>query len=66
MARVDLMYGFDGRLYTLEVNTIPGFTPRSLLPMAAAQVGLSFPTLCDRLVCAAARDAGTGRQRLRA
>ncbi len=61
LARVDLMYGWDGRLYILEVNTIPGFTPRSLLPMAAAAVGISFPELCHRLVLAALRDAARRR-----
>jgi D-alanine-D-alanine ligase len=63
MARVDLMYGYDGRLYVLEVNTIPGFTPRSLLPMAAARVGISFPELCDRIVRAARRDADARSRR---
>ncbi|MFW6189538.1 MAG: D-alanine--D-alanine ligase family protein [Planctomycetota bacterium] len=57
MARVDLMYGRDGDVYVLEVNTIPGFTPRSLLPMAAAEAGVAFSELCDRLVRAALRDA---------
>jgi D-alanine-D-alanine ligase len=64
MARVDLIYGHDGRLYVLEVNTIPGFTQRSLLPMAAAQAGIAFPALCDRMVRAAVRDAAAqGEQR---
>lgn len=62
MARVDMMYGWDGRLYTLEVNTIPGFTPRSLLPMAAKEAGIEFPRLCDRLVRAAVRDAAGGKR----
>ncbi len=62
MARVDCIYGYDASVNVLEVNTIPGFTPRSLLPMAAAQVGISFPELCDRLVRAAVRDAAAGRQ----
>ena len=57
MARVDLLYGFDGGLYVLEVNTIPGFTPRSLMPMAAAQAGMPFAQLCDHLVRLACRDA---------
>jgi D-alanine-D-alanine ligase len=57
MARVDLICGHDGDLYLLEVNTIPGFTPRSLLPMAAAAAGVPFPALCDRIVRAALRDA---------
>ena len=36
--------------YALEVNTIPGFTDHSLLPKAAARVGLGFPALCQRIV----------------
>ncbi len=68
MARVDMLYGYDGRLCVLELNTIPGFTRRSLLPMAAAQVGITFPDLCDRIVRAALRDAAeeTRRRRLTA
>ena len=66
MGRVDLLYGYDGRLYVLEVNTIPGFTPRSLLPMAAAAVGIPFAVLCDRVVKAALRDAAAVRRRLSA
>ena len=34
----------------LEVNTIPGLTPTSLLPKAAAQSGLSYEALCEQLV----------------
>jgi len=65
MARVDMIYGYDGALQLLEVNTIPGFTPRSLLPMAAAEAGVPFPALCDMLVRAAVRDAAlqTARRR---
>lgn len=36
--------------YFLEVNTIPGFTNHSLLPKAAARIGLSFDRLCQRIV----------------
>jgi D-alanine-D-alanine ligase len=39
----------DG-IYVLETNTIPGMTPTSLLPQAAAAHGLSFPALLDRLI----------------
>jgi D-alanine-D-alanine ligase len=49
-ARVDAICGADANLYILEVNTIPGFTPRSLLPMAARHAGIDFPDLCDRIV----------------
>jgi D-alanine-D-alanine ligase len=66
MARVDLLFGFDGGLYVLEVNTIPGFTPRSLLPMAAAEAGIPFAQLCDRVVRVAVRDAAAQRKRLSA
>jgi len=57
-ARVDLLYGYDGQLYVLEVNTIPGFTPRSLLPMAAEEAGMGFTELCDLIVRLAAREQG--------
>lgn len=50
LARVDMIYGDDGRLYVLEVNTIPGFTETSLVPMAAAARGRDFPALCGDLV----------------
>jgi len=63
VARVDLIYGHDGNLYVLEVNTIPGFTPRSLLPLAAAQAGVPFVMLCDRIVRAALRDASEQAKR---
>lgn len=36
--------------YFLEVNTIPGFTSHSLLPKAAARVGISFDALCQRII----------------
>ena len=57
MGRVDLIYGHDGKLYVLEINTIPGFTPRSLLPMAARYAGIEFGDLCSRIVELALRDA---------
>jgi D-alanine-D-alanine ligase len=59
LARVDVM--IDERTlepYLLEINTLPGFTPKSLLPEAAAHAGIAFPQLVDRLVKrAAARGA---------
>jgi len=48
-ARVDILLGNDGRLNVLEINTIPGMTETSLLPKAAAVVGLDFPALCERI-----------------
>ncbi len=49
-ARVDFILTGDGTPYALEVNTIPGFTSHSLLPKAAARVGLSMGELCVRIV----------------
>lgn len=48
-SRVDLIGGPEG-FVLLEVNTVPGMTETSLVPKAAAAIGLSFPTLCTRLL----------------
>lgn len=48
--RVDLRLAPDGGIYVLELNSIPGFTETSLLPKAAAEYGLNFAQLCDRIV----------------
>ncbi len=42
--------GRDGRPYVLEVNTIPGMTETSLLPMAAKEMGLSFRDLVTKML----------------
>ncbi len=44
--RVDLMTGADGQPLVLEVNTIPGMTSHSLVPMAALAEGIDFEELC--------------------
>lgn len=49
-SRVDMMCDELGSLYLLEVNTIPGFTERSLLPKAAQATGMSFSQLCNKIV----------------
>lgn len=43
--RVDVMADGRGKFYLLEVNTVPGMTSHSLVPMAAKQAGLSFDDL---------------------
>ena len=40
----------DGGIYVLETNTIPGMTATSLLPQAAAAVGISFGALLDIMI----------------
>src|SRR5262249_28456676 len=49
-ARVDVMVRPEGDPVLLEVNTLPGMTPTSSLPKAAAAVGISYEQLCQRLV----------------
>lgn len=50
-SRVDWMVDGDTmEPYFLEVNTIPGFTNHSLVPKAAARIGLSFDQLCQRII----------------
>ncbi|KAB8306189.1 D-alanine--D-alanine ligase [Erwinia endophytica] len=48
--RVDVMMGGDGQFYLLEVNTSPGMTSHSLVPMAARQAGMSFSQLVARIL----------------
>jgi D-alanine-D-alanine ligase len=50
LARVDIMLDSAHEPYLLEINTMPGFTPTSLLPEAAAHAGIGFGQLVDRLV----------------
>jgi len=48
--RVDLMLDRRGEPFLLEVNTIPGMTDHSLVPMAARARGISFEDLCVRIL----------------
>jgi D-alanine-D-alanine ligase len=48
--RVDLMLDGAGHPHFLEVNTSPGMTDHSLVPMAARAAGLSFDDLCVRIL----------------
>ena len=50
LSRTDFMISEQGELYILETNTIPGLTPQSLYPKAAATAGISMPDLMDTLV----------------
>ena len=50
-SRVDVLLDSQNRPYVLEANTIPGMTETSLLPKAAAAVGISFPALCEKIAC---------------
>lgn len=48
--RVDVMMDGDGSFFLLEVNTSPGMTSHSLVPMAAKQAGMSFSQLVARIL----------------
>jgi D-alanine-D-alanine ligase len=48
--RVDLLVTEGENEYVLEVNTLPGMTPTSLLPKIAAAAGLDYPSLCDAIL----------------
>jgi D-alanine-D-alanine ligase len=50
LSRVDMIISEDGRVYVLEVNTIPGMTETSLLPKAAKAAGIGFDQLCLKIV----------------
>lgn len=48
--RVDVMRDSTGKFCVLEVNTVPGMTSHSLVPMAAAAAGMTIPELVQRIV----------------
>jgi len=51
--RVDVMQDESGRFYLLEVNTVPGMTDHSLVPMAAKAAGMSFTDLVLAILASA-------------
>jgi D-alanine-D-alanine ligase len=59
--RVDLMLDRAGDPYFLEVNTSPGMTDHSLVPMAARHAGISFEALCVRILESATLMEGASR-----
>lgn len=50
MSRTDIFVGDDKKLYILETNTIPGMTPTSLFPEAAAKAGIAFNVMLDYII----------------
>ncbi|MBI2355686.1 MAG: D-alanine--D-alanine ligase [Candidatus Doudnabacteria bacterium] len=50
LTRSDFIMNKKGELYFLEINTIPGLTPTSLVPKSAAAAGISYPQLLDILI----------------
>lgn len=51
--RVDVMQSASGEFFLLEVNTVPGMTDHSLVPMAAQAAGISFDALAIKILASA-------------
>ena len=49
-SRSDYILDREGKVWFLEVNTLPGMTPNSLIPRAARVEGLSYDELCEKIV----------------
>ena len=49
-SRTDFILDDEGKAWCLEVNTLPGMTPTSLVPQEAAQAGYSYGELCEKIV----------------
>jgi D-alanine-D-alanine ligase len=60
LGRIDFILADDGTPYVLEMNTLPGFTSHSLLPMAAKKAGIPAEELCKRIAAAAWNDKVKG------
>ena len=60
-SRADFILTEDGEPWFLEINTLPGMTPTSLLPQEAAAVGIDYRQLCDRIVKASLEARKQGR-----
>lgn len=56
LSRVDFILTHEGNPYILEINTLPGFTSHSLLPMAARKAGIATSALCRQIAEAAWND----------
>ncbi len=55
VARADFIVRVDGTPVFLEINTIPGMTETSLVPMSVGAAGMSFGELCERILNTATR-----------
>jgi len=49
-SRTDFILDEKGRIWCLEINTLPGMTPGSLIPKEASAIGMSYPALCQRIL----------------
>ncbi|MEX1228709.1 MAG: D-alanine--D-alanine ligase [Planctomycetaceae bacterium] len=58
LVRVDLRLDRENKPWVLEINTIPGLTDHSLIPKAAARIGISLGQLCEQTIVMALEAAG--------
>jgi len=56
-SRSDYIVTESGEIYFLEINTLPGMTPTSLMPQEAAAAGVGYHALCQKIIEMALRDA---------
>lgn len=49
-SRADFVLDADGLMWCLEINSLPGMTPASLLPKEAAAIGMTYPELCQEIL----------------
>jgi D-alanine-D-alanine ligase len=59
--RIDMIVSDSGNEFILEVNTVPGLTPTSLLPKIADTAGISFGELCEMMLAGASLATRRGR-----
>ncbi len=55
-SRADFILDEAGRFWFLEINTLPGMTPTSLMPQEAAAAGIDYPALCQRIIDSSLRE----------
>ena len=60
-SRADFIVTEDGTAWFLEINTLPGMTPTSLVPQEAEAVGISYGELCERIINASLKARREGR-----
>ena len=49
-SRADFILDEEGSFWCLEINTLPGMTPTSLVPQEAAAVGIDYGRLCEIVI----------------
>lgn len=55
-SRADFILDGTGEFWFLEINTLPGMTPTSLMPQEAAAAGIDYPTLCQHIIDSSLRE----------